>query len=93
MSSTDDEVPESEGQGFGDIIFSVGKSLNLKIAVLLFLTGMFVFSDTGESFLPRLSNRLVDDMGASNSKGTVVQLLVLCVLFLIFDFMVRNKYV
>jgi len=97
MSSCDDDLPgagmHAVGNGFSDVMVTVGDSLNLKIAVFLFLSGFFIFSDTGESLLSQMSGTLVDDMGTANTRGTVVQLLVLCVLFLIFDFLARSHIV
>lgn len=64
------------------------KKINFKIAIFLFLIGIFIFSDVFiENFLPK---NVVDGYCA-DSKGTVIQLLIFVLLYIIIDLLVQGN--
>lgn len=70
---------------FTDLI----KSINWKIAMFIFLMGVFLFSDVFiESFLINFDNAVEGD--CATNKGTLIQLSFLTAGYIIFDLLVRG---
>ena len=72
---------------FPSIGIDLLKKTNFKIAIFLFLIGIFIFSDIFiENFLPK--NNV--DGYCADSKGTMIQLLVFVLLYLVIDLLVQG---
>ena len=72
---------------FPSIGIELLKKTNFKIAIFLFLIGIFIFSDIFiENFLPK--NNV--DGYCADSKGTMIQLLVFVLLYLVIDLLVQG---
>lgn len=72
---------------FPSIGVEIIKKINFKIAIFLFLIGIVIFSDVFiENFLPK---NMVDGYCA-DSKGTLIQLLIFVLLYLLIDLFVQG---
>lgn len=72
---------------FPSIGIELLKKTNFKIAIFLFLIGLFIFSDVFiDNFLPK--NNV--DGYCADSKGTMIQLLVFVLLYLVIDLLVQG---
>ena len=72
---------------FPSIGIELLKKTNFKIAIFLFLIGLFIFSDVFiENFLPK--NNV--DGYCADSKGTMIQLLIFVLLYLVIDLLVQG---
>lgn len=67
------------------------KKVNIKIAIGLFILGMIIFSDLFISILEKISKSYVEGLNTT-TKGTVVQLLLLCIGYIIIDLIVQSEY-
>lgn len=64
------------------------KNINIKVAVFIFLFGLFIFSDVFiESVLNKFNN--ASRGMESTTKGTVIQLLFLTLFYIITDMLVK----
>lgn len=62
--------------------------INFKVALILFMVGMLVFSDLFiDSILSNISG--AEEAGNSTTKGTMIQLLILVILYLVADLLVQ----
>ncbi len=91
MSDPIEEIPEPSNSKKSDFM-SMGGSmlscLNIKVAVGLFIIGMLLFSDL---FIDGVLSKF-DDMvhgECATTKGTIVQLIVLVLLYLVIDLLVQ----
>lgn len=65
------------------------KKVNFKVAFFLAIFGIFLLSDIFiEKFLP---NKYKDDTGTPNTSGTVVQLVILILFYMIIDILVQGS--
>ena len=73
---------------FPGIGIELMKRVNFKTAVFLFFIGLFIFSDIFiENFLPK---NMVDGY-CTDSRGTVIQLIVLVLMYIIIDLLVQGN--
>jgi hypothetical protein len=63
------------------------KRINFKIATFLFLIGFFIFSDV---FINKLLSKEYHEMGCPTSQGTMVQLLLLVVSYILIDLLAQG---
>ena len=61
--------------------------INFKTAILLFLAGLIIFSSRFENALPDHYK----DIDSTNSKGTMLQLSLLAVIYLIIDLLIQGE--
>ena len=81
------KVEPTQNEDFPSIGIDLIKKINFKIAIFLFFIGLFIFSDVFiENFLP---NNTIDGYSA-DSKGTMIQLLVLVLLYIAIDLLVQG---
>jgi hypothetical protein len=68
------------------------KSVNFKIAFILFFVGIFIFSDI---FIEKILTNIngASYAGNSTTKGTVVQLSMLTMIYVIIDLMVQGDII
>jgi hypothetical protein len=81
----DDNVSVKQEQNDGDFP-SMGvdliKRINFKVAFFIFILGLFIFSDI---FIEILPTSYQDGTNCTNSYGTVVQMVILVILYIIID--------
>lgn len=88
-------VPKDEqdtpNTDFVDIGGSIVTSINYKVAFFLFFIGMVVFSDV---FINLVLMKCSDCTSGecTTSKGTIIQLLVLTVSYVVLDLLVQKKW-
>lgn len=71
---------------------SILGDINIKLAIVVFITGMLVFSDLFiDNFLSKI-NRAVDGENAT-TKGTIIQLTVLVIIMIIVDLLTKHDII
>lgn len=79
----------------GDDFISMGSDLlrkvNWKIAVFIFIAGIFIFSDVFIANILTKCNDCEND-GIASSKGTMVQLMFMSIFYILIDLMSAGKY-
>jgi hypothetical protein len=89
VEDKDDTKPilSQQHEDFPSIGVELIKKINFKIAIFLFFIGLFIFSDVFiENFLPK--NTI--DGYCADSKGTMIQLLILVFLYLVVDLLAQG---
>ncbi len=81
----DDDSKKTDFVKAGGDLF---KKLNLKVAFFLFFIGMLLFSDVFINGILTHINGTVDGE-CTTTKGTVIQLLILTVLYIVLDLCVK----
>lgn len=72
---------------FPSIIMDITKKINFKLAFFLYIAGLIIFSDIFiENVLP---SSMVDGI-CTNTKGTMVQLLLLVISYIIIDLSIQT---
>ena len=73
---------------FPSIFMDITKKINFKLAFFLYIAGIIIFSDI---FIENvLSSSMVDGICA-NTKGTMVQLLLLVISYIILDLSIQTN--
>ena len=89
--SWDDDDVGGEKDDFLSMITDLVRKVNWKIAIFLFLIGIFVMSDVFiGGVLKRCNNCEQDDV--PTSKGTMVQLMFLSMAYILLDLLVGGEY-
>ena len=94
MSDTDTlEGPKnkkSSGDDFPSMTASMFSKINIKVAILLFMFGILIFSDVFiENALSYFDG--ASQAGEATTKGTMIQLLALTIGYIIIDLMVQGE--
>jgi len=63
------------------------KKINFKVAIFLFIVGIFVFSDI---FIENLLPKTMVDGYCADTKGTAIQLLIFILFYLVIDLLVQG---
>jgi hypothetical protein len=79
---------KSDNDDFPSIGMDIFNKINFKIAILLFIVGGIIFSDI---FIENMLPKNLVDVGTPNSKGTLIQLLLLSFAYIVIDLLVRGK--
>lgn len=91
-----DPIDDQPGACSKDDLVSVSggllKQINWKTALYLFVIGIIIFSDI---FTDHVLNKIPDSTndGIPNTKGSMFQLLLLILAFLILDLLVKNDWI
>lgn len=82
----------SDRDELGSMVTDFFGKINFKIAIFLFIFGIFIFSDL---FIEHVLSKIKDASSAdtSTSKGTMIQLLVLVLLYLVVDLLVQCQVI
>jgi hypothetical protein len=90
VEPTKKEIKYERGD-FPSMVFDLGCKINFKVALLLFIVGLFIFSDVFiNQVISSFSN--CTDMGMCNTKGTMLQLGFLCLAYVIIDLLVATDF-
>lgn len=63
------------------------KKINFKVAIFLFLFGIFIFSDI---FIENFMSKKTIDGYCANTHGTMIQLTIFVILYIILDLLVQG---
>lgn len=79
-------------QDFISMFSDLFNSINYKVAILLFIIGLFIFSDVFiETFLIGINNAVIGD--ETTTKGTTIQLIILTLGYIAADLMVTGNII
>lgn len=87
----DDTQDDPKKSDFVKIGSDVATSLNIKIAFFLFIIGMVIFSDV---FIDGVLSKMPDTVQGeiTTTKGTMLQLLIFVLLYIVVDLVVQRKW-
>lgn len=91
---TDDSSKQKKGKksDFVNMGSKVLCSINFKIAIFLFFIGMLIFSDLFiDSFLSKIDGSVYGE--CTTTKGTMIQLLIFVISYLIIDLLVKGEWI
>lgn len=81
----------NENDDFSHMLVDLFKKINVKIAIFIFLIGIFVFSDLFiEIFLNKFNGAV--DGHETTTKGTMIQLMMISVSYIILDLLVQGEF-
>jgi len=84
---TTKKITYSNDDDFPSMGVNAVKKINFKVAIFLFLIGIFIFSDIFiENFLPK---NTIDGYSA-NTHGTMIQLTVFVISYIVLDLLVQG---
>ncbi len=94
---SDDDVDKKKKSKKNDFL-SVGidilGNINYKVAIFLFLVGLIIFSDLFVNKVLNIIDGTVSTDGTSTTtKGTVLQLMLLCILYIVVDLLNTYKII
>lgn len=79
----------SDRDDFSSMLIDLLRRVNLKVAILLFLVGIFIFSDIFiEMILSKFSGTV--DGFETTTKGTILQLLFMSISYIILDLLIQG---
>jgi hypothetical protein len=86
------EVKKNDRDDLGNMTTDFFGRINFKIAIFLFIFGVFIFSDM---FIEHILSKIKDASsgGESTTKGTLIQLLILVLFYLISDLLVQAEII
>jgi hypothetical protein len=86
------KIYDDGGEDFISMFYDLFSSINYKVAILIFIIGLFVFSDVFiDTFLTSMNGSVVGD--EATTKGTVIQLLLLTLGYIAADLMVSGGFI
>jgi len=81
-----------QGSDFINMTYDLFSAINYKVAILLFILGIIIFSDVFiESFLVGINGAVDGD--TPTSKGTGIQLIALTLMYIVIDLMVSGEII
>lgn len=84
--------PKKDRDDLGNMFTDFFGKINFKIAIFLFIFGIFIFSDIFiEHVLGKIGNATSAD--ATTSKGTMIQLLIMVLFYLVVDLFVQGEVI
>jgi hypothetical protein len=75
---------------FSSMLIDLTKKVNIKIAIFLFLLGIFIFSDLFIEMILSKFNGAVDGT-ETTTKGTILQLLFMSISYIVIDLLVQGE--
>lgn len=85
-------VRKNDRDDLGNMTTDFFGKINFKIAIFLFIFGIFIFSDM---FIEHVLSKIKDASsgGEGTTKGTLIQLLILVLFYLIVDLLVQAEII
>ena len=87
----DDNTKKSEKEpdnDFPSICVELTKKVNFKVAFFMFMLGLFIFSDV---FMNNFLSESLHEGGVPNSTGTLVQLTIFVLSYIVIDLLVQGE--
>lgn len=88
---TVDECDETSDDDFVSIIADVFRKINYKVAIFLFLVGIFIMSDLYEGVLRKFNGITAE--GCVTSRGSVFQLTMLVLAYIVVDLLTKYEFI
>ena len=85
-------LKKTDRDDFGNMATVFFGKINFKIAIFIFIFGVFIFSDM---FIEHVLSKIKDSSsgGESTTKGTLIQLLILVLFYLICELLVQAEII
>lgn len=84
---------ETNDDDFPSMFMKLCSRINVKVAIFVFVIGLFIFSDIFVRSILGAFNNAVGQLGAPTSHGTVIQLLFIVFGYIVIDLLVQSKYI
>jgi hypothetical protein len=85
-------ISDPKKTDFIEVSGSIISNINIKMAIFLFFTGMVIFSDIfSDNFLNNMDGAIHGEI--TTTKGTVIQLVVFVLCYLILDLLVKGEWI
>lgn len=82
----------SDDDDFPSMFVKLCSRIHIKIAIFIFILGLFLFSDIFVRGVLSSFNGAVNQLGFPTTHGTILQLLFLVIGYLLIDLLVQGKY-
>lgn len=84
-------IENDDGHDFPSMSVNLLQQINIKVAIFLFILGLFLFSDIFIKTILSTFSNTIDGIDYPNTKGTIIQLVFLVIAYIIIDLLVQNK--
>ena len=92
LEDENDDVVDTNKSDFVSVGGNLISNINYKLIILVFIFGMVIFSDTFmNGVLSKISNTI--DGEVATTKGTMIQLTLICLFILIADLLITYKWI
>lgn len=81
------------GDDFPSMLVNLLTSINIKIAIFIFIIGMIIFSDMFVLNVLSSFKDAVNNIQTPTTNGTVIQLICLTIGYICIDLLVQGKYI
>jgi hypothetical protein len=78
---------------FPAMLMKLFSRVNIKIAIFIFILGLFTFSDIYVRNILSTFNGAVNQLGCPTSHGTIIQLSFLVIGYILIDLLVQGSYI
>jgi hypothetical protein len=92
-SDNDSTDSLKDGDDFPSMTVKLFTRMNIKIAIFIFILGLFIFSDVFVRTVLASFDGAVNQMEGPTTRGTIVQLIFLVVGYIIIDLLAQGKYI
>jgi hypothetical protein len=82
----------SDDDDFPSMFVKLFSRINIKVAIFIFILGLFLFSDIFIKNILSSFKGAVSDLGYPTTNGTVIQLIFLIIAYLIVDLLIQGNY-
>jgi len=91
-SIDNDDKPMSQKSDFVELTNNIAGEVNVKMGIFLFIIGMFLFSDMFiNTVLTKFDNAVAGE--CTTTKGTIVQLTLFIICYLVLDLLMKGKFI
>lgn len=89
VDTLDKKKPPSSGDDFSSMTVDLFRHTNFKTAIFLFLLGILIFSDV---FISNILDKYkgASEAGVATTKGTIIQLFLFVMGYLVIDLLVQS---
>ena len=93
MSESDKSTEKTESKSdFVEALGNVTCNINFKMAIFLFIIGMCIFSDLFiNGVLSKFDGAISASGECASTKGTIIQLTIFILLYLVLDLLMKGK--
>lgn len=94
LDSEDDSTESlKSGDDFPSMLVKLFSRMNIKVAIFLFIFGLFIFSDVFVRTILSNFNNAVNQLEAPTTHGTILQLTFLVIGYILIDLLAQGKYI
>ena len=88
-----DDISKSDGHDFPAMTLSLFGKVNIKVAVFLFILSVLIFSDIFVRNVLIGFGTAVDQVNCPTTSGTLIQITMLVIGYIILDLLVQGNYI